>query len=244
MIGVVPQGDHDLIPEMIDLGGGNLATLLDTEIEIRHGDHVFFLASTDGNGIDVFGVRPDAVGNVGEINLSSILGVLTDDNIRSELFDQTGQPTALDLNVHQITQSGPVLIGNIGPKLANQVPTVLINTPLDGSSFAVGTSIAFAGMGTDTEDGDLTAKLSWTSSLDGVIGAGGSFSSVLSVGVHTITAAVTDSGGSSGSDYITVTVQANAAPVVTITSPAAGSTFPDGTSITFAAAASDAEDGN
>ncbi len=88
----------------------------------------------------------------------------------------------------------------------NNPPTVSITSPADGASFNSGESISFAGSASDTEDGDLTANLVWTSDLDGQIGTGGSFSAVLSDGTHTITAEVTDSGGSTGSDSITITV--------------------------------------
>jgi hypothetical protein len=64
----------------------------------------------------------------------------------------------------------------------------------------------FDGSASDAEDGDLTASLVWTSNLDGQIGTGGSFSKVLSDGTHVITASVTDSGGNTGSDSITITV--------------------------------------
>ena len=127
---------------------------------------------------------------------------------------------------------------------ANVPPAVTISSPANGASFSEGTSVAFAASATDAEDGDLTASLSWTSSLDGPIGAGGSFSAVLSVGAHTITAAVTDSGSLSGSDVITVTVAANVAPAVTVSSPANGASFTEGTSVAFAASATDAEDGD
>ena len=75
-----------------------------------------------------------------------------------------------------------------------------IDGPVDGATFTEGDQRRFAGTATDAEDGDLTAGLAWTSDVDGAIGSGGSFStSALSVGVHTITAAVTDSGGAAGS---------------------------------------------
>ncbi|MEM9593333.1 MAG: hypothetical protein AAGD06_03680, partial [Acidobacteriota bacterium] len=90
---------------------------------------------------------------------------------------------------------------------ANDAPVVTISAPADGTVANIGDSVSFAGGATDTEDGNLTGSLSWSSSLDGAIGTGGSFStSVLSQGAHTITASVTDSGGTSGSDSITVTV--------------------------------------
>ncbi len=125
----------------------------------------------------------------------------------------------------------------------NTPPAVDITAPPNGSSFLEGTSIAFSGTATDAEDGDLTAGLAWTSSLDGAIGSGGSFSATLSVGTHTVTASVTDSGSLSGSDQITVTVNPNTPPVVTITAPPDGSSFAEGTSIAFSGTATDAEDG-
>ena len=91
----------------------------------------------------------------------------------------------------------------------NEPPTAAIAAPADGSSAAEGQSVSFSGTATDAEEGDLTASLTWTSSLDDTIGTGGSFStSTLSVGTHTITAQVTDSLGESGWDQITLTVTA------------------------------------
>ena len=65
-------------------------------------------------------------------------------------------------------------------------------------------------LGTATdEDGDLAASLAWSSSLDGAIGSGASFSTTtLSLGSHTITASVTDSGGTpNGGDDTSATQQ-------------------------------------
>jgi hypothetical protein len=102
----------------------------------------------------------------------------------------------------------------------NNPPTVAITAPASGLSFVEGTNITFTGTATDPEDGNITPGLSWNSDLDGSIGSGGSFSiSTLSVGAHTITASVTDSGSLSGSDSITViilppmNVTLNAAPL-------------------------------
>ena len=109
-------------------------------------------------------------------------------------------------------------VGGGGP--VNTAPTVSITAPADGSSSNSGNSVSFTGTANDTEDGDLSASLSWSSSLDGSIGSGASFStSSLSVGTHTITASVTDSGSLSGSDSISVTVNSISQPVtVTFTS--------------------------
>ncbi len=89
---------------------------------------------------------------------------------------------------------------------ANDAPVVTITSPTDGSTFDSGATILFEGTASDTEDGDLTASLVWTSNIDGDIGTGGSFSATLSDGNHTITAEVTDSGGKTGSDSISITV--------------------------------------
>ncbi len=90
----------------------------------------------------------------------------------------------------------------------NERPTVSIASPADGSTFDSGATILFEGTASDTEDGNLTASLVWTSNNDGQIGTGGSFSTTLSDGTHAITAAVVDAGGKSGSDAITITVGA------------------------------------
>jgi hypothetical protein len=90
---------------------------------------------------------------------------------------------------------------------ADLPPTVTIASPADGSTHLLGDSISFAGTADDNEDGDLTARLDWASSIDGPLALGSSnFSAVLSVGVHNITATVVDSSKVTGSDSVGVTV--------------------------------------
>ena len=128
---------------------------------------------------------------------------------------------------------------------ANTPPVVSVVAPANGSASIETESVSFAGTATDGEDGDLTASLSWTSSLDGAIGSGAGFSvSSLSVGTHTITASVSDSHGAPGSASISLDVNANVAPVVTLTSPAEGTIATETDSIGFGATASDFEDGD
>jgi subtilisin family serine protease len=88
----------------------------------------------------------------------------------------------------------------------NNPPTVAITSPANGASFNSGSAVLFTGAANDAEDGDRTASLVWTSSLDGQIGTGGSFSKVLRIGTHTITARATDSVGNSTTRSITVTI--------------------------------------
>ncbi len=93
-----------------------------------------------------------------------------------------------------------------GTSTTNYSPTVSISSPSDNSLFDSETVISFAGSASDTEDGNITSGLTWTSSIDGTIGYEGSFSTELSDGTHTITAQVTDNGGKTTSESITITV--------------------------------------
>jgi hypothetical protein len=99
---------------------------------------------------------------------------------------------------------GLVDAAEAAPAPANNPPVVEITSPDDGSIFVSGSTIDFQGTASDAEEGDLTAGLVWVSNLDGEIGEGGNFTRILSDGSHTITASVTDSGGQTGSDSITV----------------------------------------
>jgi hypothetical protein len=158
--------------------------------------------------------------------------------------------TTLSQSTHYITAQATDLDGDTGMAsititVGNLAPTVTITSPVDGLVVDEGTLIDFAGAANDFEDGDLSASLSWSSDIDGVIGAGAGFSlDTLSAGTHLITALVTDSGGRSDSASINVTVTGNTPPTVTITAPADGSSFTAGSSISFAGTASDAEDGD
>jgi len=104
----------------------------------------------------------------------------------------------------------------VNPAATNTAPAASITSPANGATYDSGASIPFTGSATDAEDGDLSGSLGWTSSLDGPIGTGASFSRVLSAGTHTITAAVTDSGGLTGLASIVVTVNPAATNTITV----------------------------
>ncbi len=92
------------------------------------------------------------------------------------------------------------------PPDPNTAPSVSITSPTDSASYGSGAIIDFTGSASDAEDGSLTVALAWTSTIDGSIDSGGSFSRSLSDGFHTIMAEATDSGGKSGSASTTITV--------------------------------------
>ncbi|MEN8158595.1 MAG: Ig-like domain-containing protein [Myxococcota bacterium] len=110
----------------------------------------------------------------------------------------------------------------------------------------MGDPIFFSGTATDPDEGDLSASLTWNSDLDGDFETGASFSYAgLSLGLHQITASVTDGEGATDSANITVLVDASGAPPsVTILSPASGSVFRETDQIIFSGSADDPETGD
>ncbi len=133
-----------------------------------------------------------------------------------------------------------------GTTPVNQAPVVNITNPADGGTFDSGSTVVFEGTAND-EDGDLSTGIVWSSDIDGSLGTGASVSYQLSDGTHTITAEATDSESLTGSDTITVTVEttvSNETPVVSIISPADGSIYEYGITVTFTGTASDTEDGD
>lgn len=133
------------------------------------------------------------------------------------------------------------------PEVEGQPPVATISSPPDGASFARGEAVSFAGSGVDPEDGTLPgSSLAWTSSLDGSLGTGTSFShSGLSVGTHEIELTAVDSDGRTGSTSRTIAIASasNASPSATITSPSGGEIFTSGTAISLEGSGDDPEDG-
>ena len=95
---------------------------------------------------------------------------------------------------------------NVTVNSTNTAPTVTISSPGGGTSVVHGTSIPLSGSASDTQDGNLSASLVWTSNLDGQIGTGATFSRSLTAGSHTVTARATDQGGMSATRQVDVTV--------------------------------------
>ncbi len=167
---------------------GSYGTISGTSMASPHAAGALaLLASTNppGNASQVHGLYNTLIGD-GNLGWTDDSG----DTKHEPLLDVTGYNAAL------IPAGGTV----------DNPPTVSITGPANGATFSSGSSISFSGTATDAEDGDLSANLSWTSDLDGPIGSGADFSATLNDGTHTITASVTDSGGNTSSDSVTVTV--------------------------------------
>jgi hypothetical protein len=100
----------------------------------------------------------------------------------------------------------------------------MISSPESGASFPALGTVTFTGAADDTEDGNISGSIEWSSSINGALGTGASISkSNLSVGTHTITASVTDTGGDTATASITVTINpAPASTTTTTTNPPGG----------------------
>jgi subtilisin family serine protease len=123
--------------------------------------------------------------------------------VRQRIFS-TVRPVA---SMSGLTVTGGVVNAYEAIRIANNAPTVTITAPANNSFSAFNSPVTFTGSANDTQDGNLSGSLVWTSNLQGQIGTGASFSrSDLIVGTHTITASVTDSGGLPGSAAVTLTI--------------------------------------
>ena len=126
---------------------------------------------------------------------------------------------------------------------ANQPPTaVATGTPTTG---AAPLTVEFDG--SSSSDPDAGDSLSYAWDLDGDLQYDDSTAvapsyTYTSQGEYTASLRVTDSHGASGTAAVTITV-GNTAPMATISSPAAGTTWAVGDVIQFAGGATDAQDG-
>jgi hypothetical protein len=95
---------------------------------------------------------------------------------------------------------------------ANTSPTVAITGPAANSTFTQGTSVTVTGAASDQQDGTISSRINWFSSLDGSLGTGSSRTWTPNAGTHVITATVTDNNGAAASTQETVFVNAVTAP--------------------------------
>ena len=188
-----------------DLGTGHL---LDADVIFHETYPLFTGSGCSGNG---FYLEDNAIHEFGHV-----LGLLHTSVAGATM--QSAMPSACDMT--QMTLEADDIAGieslyrPTGSKVTNTAPKVSIVSPLNGAAYGANPSVLFNGSANDSQDGDLTPWLAWTSSQDGPLGNGGSFSRTLSAGSHVITATVTDKGGLSASTQVSLTVAADTPSIV------------------------------
>ena len=206
----------------------------DSSYALNLNNYVSDVETPDSEIVWTFAGNTNVLVNItnGIANLSAVLNWFGVETVTFTADDTDGS-----------TKSDDVLV-NVTP--VNDMPMVFITLPVDGSTFDDVNPINFVGSGSDIEDGVLSGdSLVWTSSIDGNIGNGTNFNSMLTAGTHTITLTAYDSEGGTGSDTVSITVlhTANNAPNATIILPINGSVFNTTQSILFNGLGIDAEDG-
>ncbi len=125
--------------------------------------------------------------------------------VRSRLLSTTRPVSAL---------SGRCVTGGVANLrnaiIDNNNATVVTNSTANNQTVVGGTMILYAATASDVQDGNVSASIVWTSSLQGQFAAGPSVNfGQLMIGTHTVTATATDSNFASGSASITITVTPN-----------------------------------
>jgi hypothetical protein len=91
----------------------------------------------------------------------------------------------------------------------NTAPSLTISAPANNTSVTKGTAVTFTGSATDSQDGNLTYRITWSSDLVGQFGVGATVSAVLPVGTNVVTASVNDNAGVVTTAQITVNVSSS-----------------------------------
>jgi Secretion system C-terminal sorting domain/Bacterial Ig domain len=170
----------------------------------------------------------------------------TDGTFTFELNIQVGTPTG---GTQQFVANNPVGAEISIPSLTltapNAAPVATVTSPANGASFLAGASVALTATATDA-NGTVASVEFFVDGVSVGVDATSPYTATYTAvaGPRVITARATDNlalvGPASTPVNITVTTPANAAPVTTLTSPAAGSVLV-GSSIAIAATATDAD---
>ncbi|MDX1390300.1 MAG: hypothetical protein R3344_14010, partial [Acidobacteriota bacterium] len=138
-----------------------------------------------------------SLGTGGSLNVMLSEGTHT---ITASVSDSNGQSVSAQVT-HQVVN--------------NASPTVTITAPADASTLVGIFAIELTGTASDPEDGDLSSSITWSSSIDGALGTGGTINAPLSSGTHTITATVEDMFGFTETDDVSIDVEIPATYVST-----------------------------
>ena len=152
--------------------------------------------------------------------------------------------TARATDGHGLTAtSRPSMASVLG---ANQPPVVALTSPVDGATFPIGATVNLSATATDA-DGSVAAVEYHVGASGPLIGRATSAPyastwSNMSPGSYTLVAIASDDrGATTTSTAIRVTIEANRAPSISLTAPAANASFTAPATIDLAASATDAD---
>ncbi len=210
-------GSHRVTLTATDRHRASASVFIDIEVAPNASPTVAITAPRDGERFD-FGTPVALAGSAFDAEDGTLSGTALAWSSDRDGPLGTGESLTradLSLGTHVVTLAATDRFGGtstasvtIEIEAPNQPPTVSITEPAI-SIYLAGFAVPFAGSATDPEDGPLTgASLVWTSSWEGVIGTGTSFSYAgLRVGSHLITLTATDSEGATASATRSVTIQ-------------------------------------
>ena len=90
----------------------------------------------------------------------------------------------------------------------NIAPTIVLDNPAEGDTYYIENgAVQLSASADDAEEGALSSKIEWYSSLQGNLGTGAALSADLQLGEHIITATITDVDNASTSQSVTIHVQ-------------------------------------
>lgn len=110
-------------------------------------------------------------------------------------------PTGLSQGTHTITAQVVDSASNVATarltlnSVRNSYPSITISSPVNDLTTYDSITTILSSVASDEEDGDISNRVSWNSSIDGPLGSGSRLERVLSAGDHVITASVFDSLG-------------------------------------------------
>jgi len=144
-------------------------------------------------------------------------------------------------NIGNITDSAPIVV----TAAASAGPTVSVTNPVNGSAYTVGTALTLTASAADPDGTITSVQFLVNGVLQGAADATAPYTANWtpgSSGIYTIVArAIDNTGNVTTSSPVTVTIGANAAPTIALTSPVAGLSYALGTQVLVAASGSDAD---
>jgi hypothetical protein len=156
---------------------------------------------TDGSALATQGaVNPNAV-----VEFDVTRAVVSDGLVDLAVVGRSSDSAAYRSREAGTVAGRPQLIVSL--QVPDEEPTVALQSPATGTEVIYGQPLAFQASASDPQDGDLGAQIMWTSSIEGSIGSGRSFTRVLTPGTHTITATAADRDGNGATASVHVTVR-------------------------------------